>query len=40
MNLIGHVDRMESRRKYVFNNNPQRCRLRGRPKKKPDDGNV
>ena len=31
---IGHANRMDSKRKVnqVFNNNPQRSRLRGRPK--------
>ena len=34
LNWIGHVNRMDSKRKgsQVFNNNPQRSRLRGRPK--------
>ena len=34
LNWIGHVNRMDSERKVsqVFNNNPQGCRLRGRPK--------
>jgi hypothetical protein len=34
LNWIGHVNRMDSERKVsqVFNNNPQRSRLRGRPK--------
>jgi hypothetical protein len=34
LNWIGHVNRMDSKRKVsqVFNNNPQGSRLRGRPK--------
>ena len=34
MNWIGHVNRMDSKRKVsqVFNSNPQGSRLRGRPK--------
>jgi hypothetical protein len=34
LNLIGHVNRMESTRKVsqVFNTNPQGSQLRGRPK--------
>ena len=34
MDWIGHVNRMDSKRKVsqVFNNNPQGSRLRGRPK--------
>jgi len=34
LNWIGHVNRMDSRRRVseVFNNNPQGSRLRGRPK--------
>jgi hypothetical protein len=35
LNWIGHVNRMNSKRKVsqVFNSNPQGSRLRGRPKK-------
>jgi len=34
LNWIGHVNRMDSKRKVsqLFNNNPQGSRLRGRPK--------
>ena len=34
LNWIGHVNRIDSKRKVsqVFNNNPQRSQLRGRPK--------
>ena len=34
LNWIGHVNRMDSKRKVsqVFNSDPQRSRLRGRPK--------
>jgi hypothetical protein len=36
LNFIGHVSRMDSKRKlnHVFNNNPRGRRLRGRPKNK------
>ena len=35
LNWIGHVNRMDRERKVskIFNNNPQRSRLSGRPKK-------
>ena len=38
-NWIGHVNRMDGKRKVsqVFNNNPQGSRLRGRPK---TDGGI
>ena len=36
LNWIGHVNRMDSKRKIsqVFDNNPQGSRIRGRPKNK------
>ena len=35
LNWIGHVNRMDSKRQVsqLFNNNPQRIRIRGRPKR-------
>jgi hypothetical protein len=40
LNWIGYASRMDNKRKVsrVFNNNPQRSRLRGRPK--TDGGTV